>query len=247
MCYLKHIDLKIEFMKWALVTGAAKGIGRAISIHLAETGFNIIAHFNSSSEEASSLKEEIENLGKKCMLWQKNLSDLSTAFFLAQIPSLIVHNAAVFMNDNIVNFSKEDFQQHFNTNFLSPIILNNLMLKKNTEGDIIHILDYITFKLPSNFFSYSWSKKLLKYYTQLSAKSLAPNIKVNAISLGHITKNSRITEESFKKMKANTPLKLNSNIDEILTTIDFILKIKSLTGQIISLDGGSHLSSENYP
>ena len=81
----------------------------------------------------------------------------------------------------------------------------------------------------------------------LSAKFYAPKARVNGIALGQILKNNNQNSENFKKTFCENPLGYSGSVIEICNTIDFILKNKSITGQIISLDGGAHLDNVNYP
>ena len=88
---------------------------------------------------------------------------------------------------------------------------------------------------------------MLADFTKLSAKIYAPKSRVNGIALGQILKNNKQSEENFNKTFSNNPLGYSGNIEEICNTISFIVKTRSITGQIISLDGGAHLDNVNYP
>ena len=128
---------------------------------------------------------------------------------------------------------------------LTKTIINNNNYQD--QINIINILDSIIYKLPKNFSSYFFSKKILADYTMLSAKFHAPKARVNGIALGQILKNNNQNSENFKKTFCENPLGYSGSVIEICNTIDFILKNKSITGQIISLDGGAHLDNVNYP
>ncbi|MSO13989.1 SDR family oxidoreductase [Rickettsiales endosymbiont of Trichoplax sp. H2] len=239
-------------MSYALITGSAKRIGRNIAIFLAKEGWDIIIHYNKSTNEAQNLHKIIFGLNKECLLYQADFSKNENLDpTIQKLPiGLIVNNASIFNNDSLKNITKDNLINNLNTNFITPTLITKKILDHSTyEGqiNIINILDSIIYKLPKNFSSYYFSKKSFANYTRLSAKLYAPNARINGISLGQILKNDNQSEKNFKKSFYNNPLGYSGTIDEICNTIDFILKNRSITGQIISLDGGSHLDNVNYP
>ena len=239
-------------MSYALITGSAKRIGRAIALFLAKEGWNIVIHYNESENEAIKLQTEIIGLNKECLLYKGDFSkDEDLDFSKLKLPiGLIINNASVFYNDSLNNFDKVDLINTLKTNFVTPLLLTKTIINNNNYQDqinIINILDSIIYKLPKNFSSYFFSKKILADYTMLSAKFYAPKARVNGISLGQILKNNNQNSENFKKTFCENPLGYSGSVIEICNTIDFILKNKSITGQIISLDGGAHLDNVNYP
>ena len=239
-------------MSYALITGSAKRIGRAIALFLAKEGWNIVIHYNESENEAIKLQTEIIGLNKKCLLYKGDFSkDEDLDFSKLKLPiGLIINNASVFYNDSLNNFDKVDLINTLKTNFVTPLLLTKTIINNNNYHDqinIINILDSIIYKLPKNFSSYFFSKKILADYTILSAKFHAPKARVNGIALGQILKNNNQNSENFKKTFCENPLGYSGSVIEICNTIDFILKNKSITGQIISLDGGAHLDNVNYP
>jgi NAD(P)-dependent dehydrogenase (short-subunit alcohol dehydrogenase family) len=234
--------------KTALITGAAKRIGKEIALSLAKQNYNIILHYNRSNEEAKSLKHEIENIGVHCTLKQANflIEEEVKEMMSDVIPDLLVNNASIFINDKLHDVTYVNLEQHMKVNVLAPIILSNIMYEKNQllnrKGNIINMLDYCILKTPSNFYSYAMSKKCLWETTQLMASSMAPLIRVNALALNHVLKPSNQSEENFIASKQSSPLQLAPNIDELSKTIEFITTTPSITGQVLFLDGGKHLN-----
>ena len=120
-----------------------------------------------------------------------------------------------------------------------------LKFSKNIKGknnNIINIIDQRVFKLTPFFFSYTISKTGLYTLTKTSAMSLAPNIRVNGIAPGPTIKNSRQSEKHFKKQYMATPLKRQVDVDQICNAVDFFIKNRSITGQVISVDSGQSLN-----
>ena len=239
-------------MAYALITGASKRIGKCIALFLAENGWDIILHYNTSRAEAFKLQKEIIGLGRQCKLYHQdflhNEQNQDTLWELGA--ELLINNASVFKKNNIYDMEEDDLLDNIKVDFIAPIKLSKKILQNRTPNqqiNIINLLDIIIFKLPTNFTYYYFSKMALANFTKLAAKLYAPVARVNGIALGHIIKASFQSEESCNKNKKATPLGYNGSIEEICLTIDFILKTKSLTGQIISLDGGAHLANTDYP
>ena len=239
-------------MAYALITGSAKRIGRHIALFLAESRWDIILHYNTSKTEALKLQKEIISLGRRCITYRENfLQNESYDNIVDKLPvNLLINNASIFRNDNLYGIEEENLFNNLKVNFFNPIKLCKRILQNKDckqQVNIINILDSIVFKLPENFTSYYFSKIALANFTKLSAKLYAPKARVNGIALGPIIRTSTQSEKHFKKVKEATPLKYSGSIEEICFTIDFIVKAKSLTGQIISLDGGAHLVNTGYP
>lgn len=237
-------------MHFALITGAAKRIGANIALHLAKKKWNIILHYFKSEADAKSLKQKIIANGVECILIKADLrKELTFSKNLPKI-SLLINNAAEFKNDNIFSLSYNCIKTHMNVNLVSPAMLASEMANQydneEFEGNIINILDYSIYKHPKNFLSYSLSKNALANLTKTLASQLAPDIRVNAIALGQTLKNKSQSTINYKAARDNTPLKNQASIKEICYSIDFILKIKSMTGQIINLDSGMSISDQKY-
>jgi NAD(P)-dependent dehydrogenase (short-subunit alcohol dehydrogenase family) len=122
---------------------------------------------------------------------------------------------------------------------LSKEFANNIRGKKN---NIINIIDQRVFKLTPYFFSYTISKTGLYTLTKTSAMSLAPNIRVNGIAPGPTLKNKRQSAKHFKKQYMATPLKRQVDVEQICNAVDFFIKNRSITGQVISVDSGQSLN-----
>jgi NAD(P)-dependent dehydrogenase (short-subunit alcohol dehydrogenase family) len=243
----------------AIITGGAKRIGAYISLHLAKTGYDIIMHYNNSQAEAEITAAEIREQERKVYLFKANLMLKSERekfiAFCAKYNNIrvLINNAAVFINDSIRTPDIEDsLSQHLNINTIAPIAIVQGITKivSTTYNlkpfDVINILDYSIFKVPHNFFSYHLSKKILYNWTQLAAKQLSPDMKVNGIALGQILKNTLQSQDKYDTAITDTLLGCSGTIEEVYQTISFILNTHSMTGQVICLDGGMHISDLTY-
>ena len=157
---------------------------------------------------------------------------------------MLNNNASLFENDKLENFSLDSWENHISTNLKAPATLSK-SFSKNVRGknnNIINIIDQRVFKLTPFFFSYTLSKTGLYTLTKTSAMSLAPNIRVNGIAPGPTLKNKRQSEKHFKKQYLATPLKRQVEVEQVCNAVDFFIKNKSITGQVIALDSGQSLN-----
>ena len=236
----------------ALVTGGSKRIGKQICVDLAKNGYDIIIHYNKSKTSANILKREIAALGVQCETIKCNFNDrsqvdkfyLKASKLLGKI-SCLINNASVFENDKILNFTPKSWDKHLDANLYAPIKLSKDFAKEyknDKNANIINILDQGVINPSITFFSYNISKAALHSATVILAKSLAPNIRVNAIGPGPTIKNEYQSDKNFKKQVKSTLLKKGSKPADISNTLNYILATESLTGQLIVVDGGEHLS-----
>ena len=150
----------------------------------------------------------------------------------------------MFENDKLENFTTDSWGKHLRTNLRAPALLTR-EFAKNIRGNnvnVINIIDQRVFKLTPFFFSYTISKTGLFTLTKTSAMSLAPKIRVNGIAPGPTIKNKRQTIKHFKKQYLSTPLKRQVDVKEICNAVDFLIKNRSITGQVIAVDSGQSLN-----
>ncbi len=251
----------MEKQRTALITGGARRLGKAIAEDLADMGFNIIIHYNNSQEEALKLKEQLKAKGSKVFLIKADLkvdeevmSLIENCNRLSESKiSLLVNNASVFEYDNIQTATLASWETHFKSNLQAPFFLTKsfaeqapeLTISKNGEkesnANIINIIDQRVRNLTTDFTTYTLSKTGLWTLTRIAAKALSPKIRVNAIGPGPTIKAVFQSEENYLKQRRSTPLGRGSEVVEILQTVKYILKNSSVSGQLICVDGGQNL------
>ena len=234
-----------------IITGGATRIGAAIAKSLADFETTIAIHYNKSKANAFKLKNELESLGSEVYLLKADLNNFNQTQKLLKLAcnkmkglNCLINNASLFENDNLQNFTEKSFTKHLNVNLKAPAILiqNFKKLLKNSEGNIINIVDQRVEKLTPFFFSYTLSKSSLVTLTKTSAMKLAPNIRVNAISPGPTLKNSRQSESHFRKQWKSVLLKKKVELENICDGVKFLIKNKNITGEIINIDSGQRLA-----
>ena len=234
-----------------IITGGATRIGAAIAEKLSGPNKEIIIHFNKSKSKAESLKNKLSKNGTIVYLIKGDLSvekDVNKIIKFSKSKlkyfDCLINNASLFENDKLENFTTDSWGKHLRTNLRTPALLSK-EFSKNIRGknnNIINIIDQRVFKLTPYFFSYTISKTGLYTLTKTSAMSLAPNVRVNGIAPGPTLKNKRQSEKHFKKQYMATPLKRQVDVEQICDAVDFFIKNRSITGQVISIDSGQSLN-----
>ena len=234
-----------------IITGGATRIGAAIAKKLSGLNKEILIHFNKSKTKAVILKNELEKNGSKVYLVKGDLgkeSDIKKIIKFAKSKlkyfDCLINNASLFENDKLENFTNSSWENHINTNLKAPALLTKAFSKNIKKGNnnIVNIIDQRVFKLTPFFFSYTLSKTGLYTLTKTSAMSLSPNIRVNGIAPGPTLKNIRQSEKHFKKQYLATPLKRQVDVKEICNAVDFFIKNRSITGQVLAIDSGQNMN-----
>ena len=237
--------------KKIVITGGATRIGAAIAKSLADYETIITIHYNRSKGNALKLKKELEDLGSEVYLLKADLNNLKQTQALLKLAfkkmkglNCLINNASLFENDSLYDFSDKSFTKHLNINLKAPAILiqNFKKLLKNSEGNIINIIDQRVEKLTPYFFSYTLSKSSLVTLTKTAAMKLAPDIRVNGISPGPTLKNSRQSETHFKKQWKSVLLKKKVELNNICEGVKFLIKNDNITGEVINIDSGQRLA-----
>jgi len=234
-----------------IITGGATRIGAAIARKLSGPGKEIIIHYNKSKLKADSLKKDLQKEGAIVYLVKGDLSkenDVNKVVKFAKLKlkffDCLINNASLFENDKLENFSTDGWGKHLRTNLRTPALLSKEFAKniRGKNNNIINIIDQRVFKLTPYFFSYTISKTGLYTLTKTSAMSLAPYVRVNGIAPGPTIKNKRQSEEHFKRQYSATPLKKQVDVEEICNAVDFFIKNRSITGQVLAIDSGQNLN-----
>lgn len=235
----------------ALVTGAARRIGRAIALDLARNGWAVAVHYRHSAADAHAVVQEIVAAGGRACALAADLADESQVRGLVPAAaaalgplSLLVNNASVFINDTIRDGTRASWDLHMETNLRAPVVLIQELARQlpaDQPGNVINLLDERVWNPTPYFMSYTVSKMALWALTQTLALALAPRLRVNGIGPGPTLKNERQTEEHFERQWRAMPLQRPTDPAEICAAVRFILSAPAMTGQMIALDSGAHL------
>jgi NAD(P)-dependent dehydrogenase (short-subunit alcohol dehydrogenase family) len=238
----------------ALVTGGARRIGRCLVERLAREGYAVAIHCHRSTQAAEEIAAAIRSTGGEAAVVQADLADASAVGGLVDSAAralgpvtLLVNNASEFQPDEVQTLSQERWDHHFAVNLRAPSFLARdfaRQLPSDREGCIINIVDQRVWKPTPQFFSYTLTKAALFTATQTMAQALAPRIRVNAIGPGPTLSNERQAAEDFAKQSDAVLLGHGGTPDEIADAVLYLARARSVTGQMIAVDGGQHLAWE---
>jgi NAD(P)-dependent dehydrogenase (short-subunit alcohol dehydrogenase family) len=235
-----------------LITGAARRIGRAIALDLARHDWQVCVHYRRSAEEAERLVADIRAAGGTAAAVAGDLAKDADVEGLVPAcrdalgaPVALVNNASEFLLDTVTTTTSATWDTHLDINLKAPVFLAKalfLHLPDGCIGNVINIIDQRVWKLTPDFFSYTISKAGLWTATRTLAQALAPRVRVNAIGPGPVLKSIHQTDHDFAQEARSTLLGHGPTPEEIAAAVRFILASSSLTGQMIALDGGQHLT-----
>jgi pteridine reductase len=234
--------------KTALITGASKRIGRAISLALAQEGANVVIHYCRSKKRAEKLRAELAEHRVKSWVVKADFekakeydSLIARTIKIAGSLDILINNASIFLPSTLKNVDFERLTRHIQINAWAPFTLSRQFAHLTGKGKIINLLD-------SRIHGYDWlhvayilSKHMLSVLTKMTALEFAPHITVNGIAPGLILPPPGKDQRYLKRMAHAVPLKRHGDPSDVADAVIYLLKSDFLTGQIINVDGGLHL------
>ena len=239
--------------KTALVTGAAKRIGRAIATALAQSGAHVAVHYNQSAPDALALCEEIQRLGVSAWPIGGDLRDaeqtrrvFQEAVARAGPIDLLVNNASFFERDTLWEATEESIAKNVRVHAVAPLILSRELAKQARAAHIVNLLDTRVAVYDREHASYDLSKSMLLTLTRMLALELAPNVAVNAVAPGSILPPAGLGETYLAKLAHANPQNRLGTPEDIAEAVLFLLRSRFITGQVIYVDGGIHMKGRIY-
>ena len=246
----------------ALITGAARRIGRAMALDLAAQGWDIAVHCNSSATEAQGTVDEARAKGVRAEVVQADLLDHGAvdglvshaATALGQPLTLLVNNASIFEHDTLATATRESWDRHIDSNLWAPLRLTQAFAAQAPQAAsddeglpvaracVVNMIDQRVWKPTPEFMTYTIAKMGLWAFTRTAAQALAPHVRVNAIGPGPTMQGARQSADHFARQRAATPLQRGANPGDMVAALRYILSADALTGQMLALDGGQHLA-----
>jgi len=251
-------------LKKALVTGAGARLGRAMALYLGQRGYDVAVHFAGSVDGAQDTVEQLRAMGRTAVALQADLllEDQAQALVARATDGLggaltcLVNNASIFEYDNIQSATRESWDRHMGSNLRAPFVLTQNFAAQapdavlDDQGEpvaqavVVNMLDQRVHKLTPEFMTYTIAKMGLWAMTRTTAQALAPKVRVNGIGPGPTLRGHRQSQSHFDRQRAATVLERGANPADITAALGYFLDAPTVTGQMLSIDGGQHLAWE---
>lgn len=236
----------------ALVTGAARRIGREIALDLAAHGFDIALHYLSSHDAAEATLAEAWRAGAQAHGFAADLADEASCRML--VPAVIarfgrldavVNSASAFAYDDAASFSYATMEAQWRANtgpavLLAQALHEHVSVRRRT-GCVVNLVDQKLWNPNPDYFSYTLSKAALQAATVMLAQALAPHVRVCGVAPGVTLLSGEMSEAEFAQAHTLTPLQRSSTPADIARTVRFMIESPAITGTTLLVDGGQHL------
>jgi NAD(P)-dependent dehydrogenase (short-subunit alcohol dehydrogenase family) len=244
----------------ALVTGAARRIGREIALGLAAGGHDIALHCHRSSAEAAATAAELRALGARVEVFTADLAEpeqcaalLTQAIAHFGALDAVVNNASLFEYDSAENAGAALMARHWQTNTAAPVQLAQGLAAhlaaraatgEDAHGCVVNLLDQKLWNPNPDYFSYTLSKAALREATVMLAQALAPRVRVVGVAPGVTLLSGPMTAAEYTQAHAMTPLQRSSTPGDIAHAVRFLIESRAITGTTLLVDGGQHLAAQ---
>jgi pteridine reductase len=241
--------------KVALVTGAAHRVGKAIALELARNGVHIALHYHASAPEVVDVTlNEIRAGGVNAIPMQADLRDPNAVNQLVERVrdefgrlDILVNSASNFLRRHLTEVSLDDWNETLTINLTAPFLLTQaaakvMMQNDPPDGVIINICDKGALEPWVEFAAHGISKAGLLALSKLSAVSLAPQIRTNAIIPGLVLKPERTPEERWQQAGAQTPMQRPGSAEDVARAVIYLAREPYINGAVINVDGGEYLT-----
>lgn len=239
--------------KTALITGAAKRVGRELALTLARAGVGVVVHYHRSDGAADDLCEEIRRLGVGADKVQCDLSDAAQAHTLVEQAvshagplDILINNASIFDEETLWDVSEQSLWKNVQIHTLAPLILARSFAKQDRTGHIVNLLDTRVTTYDREHAAYHISKRALLTLTRMLALELGPKIAVNAVAPGLILPPPGKDESYLEELTYTNPLKRHGDPSDVAEAVAFLLSSRFITGQVLYIDGGYHMKGHTY-
>lgn len=231
----------------ALVTGGAVRIGRAIASALAEDGYRLVVHYNSSAGPADELVDEIRAKGGEAVAIGADLADAEAVRRLAKEAveafggiDVLVNSASVFPAEGLEETDEDLWDHTIAVNLRAPFFLIRHLAPtlRERKGVVINMEDLAGIQTWGGYAAHGISKAGIIHLTRVAARSLAPDVRVNGIAPGTVLPPESMSDEEIRQLAARAPLKKNGSPDDVVRAVRYLLAADFVTGQTLVVDGG---------
>jgi pteridine reductase len=245
---MTRIDLR---GKVALVTGSARRVGRAIALELATQGMHQVVHHSGSDQAAEETARDIRALGVEALIVKADLRQpeaIQRLFETVRVGyarlDLLVNSAANFKAQPILEVSLEEWREVLDVNLTAPFLCSQhaaRLMREHEGGAIVNILDVGALRPWKKYPHHSVAKTGLLRLTEILALSLAPDIRVNAVSPGMVMRSENLPPEQWARLEQRLPLQRAGEPSDVAQAVAFLAGQPFITGEVLRVDGGEYL------
>ena len=231
----------------ALITGGAVRVGRTLSLGLARQGYDLLVNYHSSGAEARDLVQQVEKLGRRCVLAQADLSDVSAVDSVIEAVGrdygrldVLVNNASIFGKGSLLELEEAEWDRVMAVNLKVPFLLVKGLaeLLGRDAGCVVNIVDLSAFEPWADYPHHSVSKAGLLHLTRVMARALRSDVRVNAIAPGTVLPPENYSEKKRKAEVADTLVGHLGSPEDVLSALLFLIRSTFVNGEVIVVDGG---------
>lgn len=236
----------------AVVTGAAHRVGKAVALALAQAGAHVVVHYHTSVGHVPGTVAELSALGVTAVPVQADLAQpqgIDTLFAAAEAAfggvDMLVNSAAIMEPGEVLTLTRADWQRSLDLNLTSPFFCAQRAahsMRARGGGAIVNIADMSGLQPWARYPAHSISKAGLIMATEVLAKALAPDIRVNAVVPGPVVKPDAWTDERWHALGQRTLLKRTGSGYDVARAAVFLLEADFITGETLVVDGGRHIA-----
>ena len=226
----------------AIVTGAAKRVGRVIAEALLADGWTVIAHAHDEEDAipAGGIGIPADLAGADCA------ERIFAAADNRPPVRLLVNNAARFAADSLGRLDPAELDVHMAVNLRAPVLLTQALADRHAGGDplVVNLLDAKLGAPNPDFLSYTLSKQALAGFTEVAARALAPaGIRVNGIAPALMLRSPGQDESNYRAMHEFNPLRRGVEAGDVVAAIRYLAATSVVTGEVLTIDGGQRFWS----
>ncbi len=237
--------------KVALVTGAAHRVGKGIALALAREGMDILVHYYSSGDELPGTLDEIRALGVRAEPFQADQSvEQQVAEMFAHVREtfgalhVLVNSGSIFTRGDVMALEPARWRRTLDVNLTGPYLCSRKavpLMRESGGGCIVNILDNAAFQAWPDFAAHSVAKAGLLSLTDLLAKTVAPEVRANAVVPGPVDKPVDMTDARWAEIAAGSLLKRNGSPADVGRAVVFLAREDFCTGTVLHVDGGERV------
>lgn len=240
----------------ALVTGGAVRLGRAITLGLAQAGYDLIIGYHSSSTAAAETCRAVEELGSACHSVQSDLSRPEGSEVLVAEArrrfsrlDVVVNSAASFRSMPLSDVDADEFDAVMALNVRAPhlVVRAAADLLRKASGSVVNITDLSAFQAWTSYPHHAVSKAALAHLTRVQARAYAPEIRVNAIAPGAVLAPDDWPQERWDAVAEKAALQRTGSPDDVVEAVLYLVGADFITGHILPVDGGRLLGAARPP